>query len=307
MVDALDDGFSYAYAPSIIVKDGSYHVFFCSMAVLIPTWDAVRYTSSADGKTWSSPEIMVLPSFEDGMDMAACDPSVVFYQGFYYMYYSSAITTAPQVFQTVVRVARSVHIDGPYFTYTDRGTWEAGPPDPHIIIYPMQIHNTDPPGYGAGQTSVIVQDGKLLMWYTDDSLFVGGQPNLQTFMLESTDPVTWTPGPARATNLVNQASIDVKYDPSRAQFVMYRVENEFTSTTYLGRSVSSDGINWSAPEIVIPPSQFPLYTHDAGVAGDVTGNIVAPHTLVGFGAPYDLTQVNDWGQWDLYGVYVNPR
>ena len=31
---------SYAYAPSIMVKDGIYHAFFCSMAVLIPTWDA---------------------------------------------------------------------------------------------------------------------------------------------------------------------------------------------------------------------------------------------------------------------------
>lgn len=46
VVDALNGGFSYAYAPSIIVKDGTYHVFFCSMAVLLPTWDAIRYTTS---------------------------------------------------------------------------------------------------------------------------------------------------------------------------------------------------------------------------------------------------------------------
>ena len=55
MVDALNDGFSYAYAPSIILKNGTYHVFFCSMALLLPTWDAVRYTTSTDGKTWSRP------------------------------------------------------------------------------------------------------------------------------------------------------------------------------------------------------------------------------------------------------------
>ncbi|HXY50305.1 MAG TPA: hypothetical protein VEI01_12695 [Terriglobales bacterium] len=138
LVDAMDGGFSYAYAPSITVKDGTYHVFFCSMAVLVPTWDAIRYTSSTDGKTWSTPQIMVLPS------------------------------------------------------------------------------------------------------------------------------------------------------------------------SYLGRAFSSDGINWSAPQTVIPSSPFPPYTHDVGMAGDATGSIVTPHTLVGFAAPYKLADVNHWGQWDLYGVYVNP-
>jgi hypothetical protein len=239
------------------------------------------------------------------MDMAACDPSLVYYQGFYYLYYSSAMTTAPNVFQTIIRVARSRNIDGPYLTYTQRGTWESTPPDPQIIIAPMQIHTTNP-GYGAGQTSVVVQNGKLLMWYTDDSLFINGQPNLQTFMLESTDPVSWTPDPSRSTNLINQGSIDVKYDPSQTQFVMVRVENEFQPNAYLGFSVSSDGVHWSSPQTVIPPSEFPVYSHDAGMAGDETGNIVAPHLLVGFGAPYGLANVNNWGQWDLYGVFVNP-
>ena len=50
---------------------------------------------------------------------------------------------------------------------------------------------------------------------------------------------------------------------------------------------------------------FPPYTHNPGMAGDEAENIVLPHTLVGFGAPYGLADVNNWGQWDLYGVYVN--
>jgi len=306
IVDAQNGGFSYAYAPSIIVKDGTYHLFFCSMALVIPTWDSIRYTTSTDGKTWSTPQIMVLPSFDNGMDMAACDPSLVYFEGYYYLYYSSAMTTAPDVFQTIIRVARSVNIDGPYATYTQRGTWEVTPADPQIIISPMQIHTTDAPGYGAGQTSVVVQNGKLLMWYTDDSVFVGGEPNLQTFMLESTDPITWNPGPTHATNLVEQGSIDVKYDPIKKQFVMYRVENEFTANAYLARAFSGDGIKWTSPETVVQDSEFPLYTHDVGVAGDETGKIVTSHALLGFGAPYKLAAVNNWGQWDLYGMYVNP-
>lgn len=143
------------------------------------------------------------------------------------------------------------------------------------------------------------------MWYSDDSLFVSGQPLVRTYMLESTDPVAWTPAATNATNLIGEASMDVKYDSSQSQFVMVRVESEFTSTSYLARSYSTNGINWSVPQSVFPPLQFPLYTHDGGIAGDETGNLITPHTLVGYGAPYNLANVNNWAQWDLYGMWLD--
>ena len=308
MVDSLNDGFSYAYAPSIILKDGTYHVFFCSKGWLgYPSWDAIRYTTSGDGKTWSQPRIMLQATAANGKDMAACDPSMVYYKGTYYLFYSSAVTTASGTYQTVIQVARSAAIDGPYLTYTQRGTWENTPRDPQVLIYPLQMHTSQPAGYGAGQQSVIVQNGKLRMWYTDDSIFVGGQPQVKTYMLESADPVVWSPAATNATNLVGQASMDVKYDSAQSQFVMIRVENEFTSTSYLARSYSNDGMTWADPQTVIPSSQFPPYTHDGGIAGDETGNLVPSHTLVGFGVPWDLANVNNWGQWDLYGVWLDGQ
>ena len=305
MVDSLNDGFSYAYAPSIILKSGTYHVFFCSKGWMnYPSWDAIRYTTSQDGKTWSAPKVMLQATAANGRDMAACDPSLVFYQEMYYLYYSSAVTTAPKTYQTVIQVARAAKIDGPYLTYTQRGTWENTPKDPQVLIYPLERHSSQPAGYGAGQQSVIAQNGKLLMWYTDDSVFVDGQPQVKSYMLTSADPMSWTPRPGSATNLMGQASMDVKYDSSRSQFVMIRVENEFTANAYLARAYSSDGMNWTEPQSVIPSSDFPPFTHDGGIAGDETGNLVPPPTLVGFGAPWDLADVNNWGQWDLYGVWV---
>ena len=307
LVDALNDGFSYAYAPSIILKNGTYHVFFCSKGWLnYPSWDAIRYTTSVDGKTWSIPKVMLQATAANGKDMAACDPSLVLFQGYYYLYYSSAVTTAPKTYQTVIQVARSTNIEGPYLTYTERHTWESTPRDPQVLIYPLIMHSNQPVGYGAGQQSVIVENGKLLMWYTDDSILVTGQPQVKTYMLESTDPVAWAPSAASATSLIGQASMDVKYDPLQSQFVMVRVEGEFTSSSYLARAYSIDGINWTVPQSVFPPAQFPSYTHDGGIAGDETGNLISPHTLVGFGAPYDLNNVNNWAQWDLYGVWLDP-
>lgn len=307
IVDALNDGFSYAYAPSIIFKDGTYHVFFCSKGWLNSSaWDAIRYTTSPDGTTWSAPVVLLQATATNGRDMSACDPSLVAYQNFYYLYYSSAITTAPKTYQTVIQVARSTNIAGPYLTYTERGTWENTPKDPQVLIYPLDLHSTQPAGYGAGQQSVIVQNGKLLMWYTDDSLFVNGQPQVRSYMLESTDPVAWLPSSTQATNLIGQASMDVKYDATQSQFVMVRVENEFTATAYLARATSSDGMTWTDPQPVFPSGQFPPYSHDGGIAGDETGNLITPHTLAGFGAPWDLADVNNWAEWDLYGVWLDP-
>ncbi len=306
VVDAFDDGFSYAYAPSIIFKNGTYHVFFCSKGwIQYPSWDSIRYTTSNDGQTWSRPKVVLQATAAAGMDMAACDPSLVFYRGLYYLYYSSAVTTSPQKFQTVIQVARSTSIGGPYLTYTQRGTWENTPLDPKVLIRPLQMHSTSPIGYGAGQQSVIVHNGELLMWYTDDSVLAGGQPQVKTYMLRSSDPVTWAPDLDHATNLVNQASIDVKYDESQSQFVMVRVEKEFSADSYLAHAYSEDGLIWTVPQNVFPPSTFPSYSHDAGIAADETGNVVLGRALVGFGAPYGLVDANTWAQWNLYGGYVN--
>jgi len=303
IVDAQNDGFSYAYGPSIIAKDGAYHVFFCSKGWLkYPAWDSIRYTTSTDGQNWSRPEVVLQATAKGGMDMAACDPSVVFYQGFYYLYYSSAITTAPSTYQTVIQVARAKKIQGPYLTYTQRGTWENTPGDPKTIIRPLLKHTSQPPGYGAGQQSVIVKGGRLLMWYTDDSVFVNGHSEVRTYMLESSDPTTWSPDVGRSTNLVGQASIDVKFDTELSQFMMVRIENEFSPTSYVGRAYSSDGLTWTTPENIYSGSQFPPYSHDAGIEGDRVGNLAGNGALIGFGAPYDLAPVNDWAKWNLYTV-----
>ena len=300
MVNSDADATSYAYGPSIIWKDGAYHVFFCSAGVS-PTWDSIRYAQSIDGKNWSAPTIMLRARGANGFDLAACDPSVVHFQGFYYMYYSSAYTTAPGLFQTVIQVARSANIDGPYMTYTHRGTWEDTPDDPQILIKPLVTRSQDPTGYGAGQQTVVVHNGEIALWYTDDSIDL----NLRTFMLKSTNPVNWTPNVNREISVQNAHSIDVKYDIAKHQYVMTRILNPHNANSYLTRSFSFDGMSWSSFQTIIDVAAFPDYANNVGAAGDEMGNTVPPPTLVAFGAQYDLSSYNNWGQWDLYGVFVD--
>jgi beta-xylosidase len=299
----------YAYAPSIVLKNGVYHAFFCSGGNIFPAWDYVRYVKSTDGgNTWSDPVDMLHATAFNGMDLSACDPSVVYFQGFYYMYYGAAITTAPNMFQTVIQVARASAVDGPYLTYTQRGTWEDTPNDPQVIIKPLVTRSQFPTGYGAGQPSVVVLNGKLLMWYTDDSEQAGPPGDFEAFrlyMLESSDPVTWTPDATSQTNIYGADSPDVKYDATGNRFVVTWVSGMFTSSASLTRAFSSDGLTWGPIESVIGAGAFPPFTHNAGASADEAGQLLPSKTLVGFGAPYNLAHVNSLGNWDLYGVVVD--
>jgi beta-xylosidase len=311
IVNGSPTSIQYAYAPSIIRKDGVYHVFFCSVGNIVQTWDSIRYVKSTDGgHTWSDPVDMLHATAFNGMDLSACDPSVVYFQGYYYMYYGAATTTGTNAFQCVIQVARSTAIEGPFLTYTQRGTWENMPDDPQILIRPFVTRTQNPTGYGAGQPSVVSLNGKLLMWYTDDSKqqsFDGDFTIFRQYMLESSDPVAWTPDPNRQTNLWGTDSPDVKYDATSNQFVVTWVLNMFTATSSLAREYSSDGLTWGPIQTVIPAGTFPQFTHNAGVASDQTGQILPSKTLVGFGAPYNLAQVNSLGNWDLYGVVIDSR
>jgi hypothetical protein len=304
LVDSDANGIWYAYAPSIILKDGVYHVFFCSVGAS-GAWDYIRYVSSADGKNWSHPTIVLRATAANGFDMAACDPSVVYYQGWYYMYYSSAYATGPNLYQTVIQVARSANLIGAYLTYTQRGTWEDTPSDPTVIIQPLVTRSQDPTGYGAGQQTVLARNGKLLMWYTDDSL----DPNagLRTFMLTSSDPVSWAPSQQAQINVLDAHSIDVKFDVAKNEYVMTRIINPHSANAYLTRSFSSDGKVWGPFETLIDVNAFPDYANNVGAAGDETGLTVSGPTLVGFGVPWDLRKNDIWGQWDLYEVFVDEN
>ena len=310
MVDGSDypNTIQYAYGPSIIFKDGVYHVFFCSGGndIYPPAFDYVRYVKSTDGgNTWTAPIDML----HGNTELGACDPSVVYYQGYYYMFFGSAYYTAPNLTQTITEVARSQNIDGPYLTYTERGTWEDTPSDAKVIIEPLVFHNTNPTGYGAGQPAVVVHNGKLMMWYTDDSETPGSTSTTYAttkYMLESVDPVTWNPSTDRKINIAPQDSVDVKFDSAKNQFVMTHILNAFDSSAELTRAYSSDGMNWSAEQIVIDSSAFPGFTNNVGVAGDELGNAVSSSTLVGFGAPPKLREVYSPGSMDMYGVFIGP-
>jgi hypothetical protein len=129
------------------------------------------HAQSSDLVTWSAPDTLLVPTT---YERSNCDRSVVFNKanGFYYLYYGGCVAAD----QTVVFVARSESPDGPflkYTQYTQRGTWEANPPDSQIVIAPINPA-TSTKYYGAGQPSAILRDGVWTMFYSDDTAAMPG-------------------------------------------------------------------------------------------------------------------------------------
>jgi hypothetical protein len=307
---------SYAYGPSIAQINGQYHVFYCSRgqdtgAYSSNAWDAIRYTNSTDGINWSTPTVVLTASdFNDNSDRSACDPSWVYFNGYYYLFYSSAYVSPKGNSQTVIQVARASAISGPYLTLTTGGTWVTQPTNPKIIIKPL---NDIASSYGAGEPKVIVYGGALRMWYTDDT--GTGDPKTAynpIYMLTSTDGMTWTPSVSARTTYAGGGNVEVKFDTAAQLFNLYTTaQNLDSALTDIVTATSTDGMNWS-PIISLGLPNFPVpYSVIAvGVSGDVQGNIIqGASMLIGYGAPYNLTtpmSETNTVQLSLYGV-TGPR
>lgn len=321
----------YAYAPAIVHMNGEYHVFYCSTDGTHPNasgWDAVRYMHSSDGIHWSAPTVVLVGAHSSSdpssnKDFSACDPSVVFYKGYYYLYYTSAYRYRPPTPQdsckdpgltnvlTDIQVARSATIDGTYLTYTDDNQWVHAPTNPKIIIKPGKELACS---YGAGQPTVVVYNGKLMMWYNDTTLDPGGN---RIYVLETSDPVAWpvlTPSNFRASeiNVLGVEDVDVKYLPDIGQFIMYSFAWAAKTSIDIRVAYSRNGLVWN-PRVPIEVPGFPVnyYANNIGVSGDQEGHVVPGEPMmIGFGAPYDLSASklpdNSWGRWSLYTTFVNP-
>ena len=314
----------YAYAPVIVKWNGKYHLFCCAADYGlhgVGGGDLTRHSSSDDGIQWSDPQIVLYPyygSYPPGpivcSDCCCCDPSVVLFQGHWYLFYSGC----PTQFGTAMYVARSDHIEGPYEKYTLRQTWESNPADPAIIIQPT---NPTDGYYGAGQQTVVVRDNNLLCWFTDTTLHAPNQQINSIRFVTSDDAVTWS-SPVTVKDFdgtdLDAASIDVKFDESNGQYVLFDlwgIEPPSSSTQLkmvLRRRYSSDGIQWSQPEILVNEPEFPNFAHNPGVSGDERGFLLPDGTIVAFAASKVGQNVDDvfsytspqWGSWDTYACYI---
>ncbi len=297
---------AYAYAASIVTVAGGYHMFYCSVG-LQGGWDAIRSSFSADGIHWNTAILKLVTTGAANRDLSACDPSVVFFQGYYYLYYGSAYVSSGGNKQTVIQVARSATIDGTYLVFSESGKWGATAHDPPAML--VKPANDVARSYGAGQPSVMVASGKLWMWYTDDT---SSYPHGNILMMQSSNPTVWTNPAVTDAHTVN---VDVKWSQRSKQYVMFSVD-PVDGREVVRTRASKDGLTWSAPVELsqMPNNPSSFFEQNIGVSADSSGMLAEERSLVTYMSPFvgqlrtpvgqDLTGKLSRPHWNLYGAFA---
>ena len=284
--------YAYAYGPAIMKENGRTHLYACTPGIVGVTWDHIRYVySDDDGATWSAP-VVVLESTHiafSATDYSACDPSIVWQNGYYYLFYSGAENVAGPVsagsdpsetVRTVIRVARSTSPAGPFEKYTARNTWEVGAPDPRSLVAPAQFTKGQ---YGVGQQSVVRVGGNLYMWYTDDT----GPGGLKIRLRIAPTPEEFNYHYVDYETDNGLTALDVRYDVRSQRFVSLGVPTYLHIAALMLR-YSADGLTWTTyPKEIVEATEMRHYARvEGGFTGDRDGNTVPGRTLVSFAAPH---------------------
>ncbi len=147
----------WRYGPSYIYYgDGRVDAYFASGGDS-GEWDRITHRSSTDdGETWGPEKIVVYPTPGSMDGHSCCDPDVVYFDGYYYLGYTSTLNDGG--YCNNIFVARSKEPDGPFEKWNGSG-W-GGSPAP--IFYFEQSY-----GYwGIGEPSMIELNGTLYIYYT---------------------------------------------------------------------------------------------------------------------------------------------
>ena len=284
----------YAYAPATVYYNGEFHQFYCSNggnsdnffnpylnANQFKSWDHIRYRTSKDGTNWSAPRVVMTVNNSDS-ETCACDPSVVRGEdGYWYLLYDGA----KNGYGTVVYLARSYFINGPYFKYTVNG-WENE----------IRSYNTPSKallqkagnGYGTGQQSVAkVAGGDFYVWFrnhTNEIRLVHkssltqinyGSSILNKYKDANGNYVSFAYSPYSIG--------DVRFNIAHNHWEMWCAYDYMAENTKITKFKSNDGVNWEIEnENDVGPYNF---IHNIGVSGNEYGWIWNNRYLVSFSGP----------------------
>ena len=138
----------YRYGCTYLYNDdGTIDAYFACVGTIAGEWDWISYRHSPDGgKTWTNEKIVLTPT-QGSMDhFSNCDPGVVYFNGYYYLGYTSTLNS--EGFCNNLFVARSKNPDGPFEKWNGSG-WGGYEPQP--IVYYDQNYTS----WGIGEPSFV--------------------------------------------------------------------------------------------------------------------------------------------------------
>lgn len=282
----------YMYGPSTVLVGDNYVTMYCSPGVSSGDWDVIRLSTSPDFQAWTAPEVILAP--QNGYDAnSVCDPSVVAFNGQWFLYHTCINTANPPDGYTNNRICVSIAdgVLGPYYS----------PPNP-VVIQDLTCDKDPNKYYCVGQPSAVVApDGKsILLFYTNSNGNHAIPPNPgNIYVQRSFDGINFSP--LNDGNWVYpQRDVDVKYDRVNRHFLMVQGD---VGSTVISYATSPDGINWttydpSVRNITTNPS-LPSggSNNNPGLVGQPDGSFAGMTSVV-----YGSSPVPGWGKWLLYNT-----
>lgn len=293
----IDDGFDvfaplaghwgYRYGPSILFyPDGTMDAWFATPGTS-GEWDWFTYKHSDDrGATWSN-EIVVLQPTPDSMDhYSVCDPGLIYFDGWYYLGYTSTIVSTNGGINNNIFVSRSKNPDGPFEKWNGSG-WGG---DPAPIIYFDEADSA----WGAGEISFVELDGTLYCYYTwrcpdGDFTKVSIADSTSENWPETLEykGIAYKYGPG-------QDSCDVFYVEDIGKFIALSTIHRFTTDSGIAIMESNDGINFTHIDTI--RTGISKFCHNMGVSKRPNGHVQVKDDLI-IGYAYSDGGQENWGKW----------
>ena len=292
--EIVDDGYDiyvpsragYRYGPSIIYyEDGSMDAWFASNGNNSTEWDWITYRHY-DGENWSDEKIVLRPTKRSRDHYSACDPGVIYFNGYYYLGYTSTENETKGGVENNLFVARSLNPDGPFEKWNGEG-W-GGKPKP-IIEY-----QENDEGWGIGEVSFVIVDDRLYCYYT----YIDGQNNFYTKLaisnLVDDWPLYMQDQGSVITRVNSQGSFDFVYNDLFNKFIGFCIEGSFDKNSSIAIYESDNGIDFIQTQTI--KTNVSDYAHNIGVSKMIDGHINIDDDLC-IGYAYSKGKISVWGRW----------
>ncbi len=261
----LTDGkeWGYRYGCTYLYnEDGSVDAYFACVGTVSGEWDWISYRHSPDGgATWENEKVVLTPT-QDSMDhYSNCDPGVVYFNGYYYLGYTSTLNSSG--YCNNLFVARSENPDGPFEKWNGSG-W--GGPDCQPIVY----FDENWESWGIGEPSFVELNGTLYLYYTCTA------PSGSYTMAATADAANenW---PATlqfhgmACSKGSDDSLDIKYVEEWGKFIGVCTSDRMSASSCLAVYESNDGLTFEPVDYVKEGTY--RYLHNAGISSRPNGHI----------------------------------
>ena len=274
----------YRYGPSIIYyDDGSMDAWFASNGNN-SEWDWITYRHF-DNNEWSDEEVVLRPTKKSKDHYSTCDPGVIYFDGYYYIGYTSTENSSMGGIENNIFVARSKNPNGPYEKW-DGKSWGKNPSP--IITY----ENKDG-AWGAGEISFVILDDELYCYYSWIDLD-GSYIKLAKASLSDDWPNTIKEIDTVIRRYSGQGSFDVAYNDDYNKFLAFSVENSFNAQSSICVFESDDGINFRKVNDNL--ENIKMFAHNMGISKKLDGHIGINDELV-LGYAYSKSSIMVWGRW----------